>query len=248
MKKLLGILVLGFILSSCTPTNYTAEPIIEGYYQGKNDRYKQGISKAMFCEGEWPTIGQNSFCRKASTYFQNGIEVNDTLKVKGQKRFAIFKNVNIPIKSGYYGKNFGDGTFHAIVYSWSEAQEIINNLRAGTTTGSNIEFTTSIGKHKNTCKELGFTPGTEAFGNCALKLIELEVAQQGNNKAVQQFQIVRQEPAYDGWMGELGLSILRGDFNKKVQQPAYRFPTQQRSICRFRDGGIGKPYMTCTTR
>ena len=31
MKKILGILVLGFILSSCTPTNYTAESLIEGY-------------------------------------------------------------------------------------------------------------------------------------------------------------------------------------------------------------------------
>jgi hypothetical protein len=31
MKKILGILVLGFILSSCAPTNYTAEsPIKEG--------------------------------------------------------------------------------------------------------------------------------------------------------------------------------------------------------------------------
>ena len=93
----------------------------------------------------------------------------------------------------------------------------------------------------------GFTPGTEKFGDCALKLIELEVAQQGNNKAVQQIQIIKQQPAYDHWMGELGLSILRGDFNKKVQQPAYRFPARQTSTCRWYSAGIGQPYMRCIT-
>ena len=64
------------------------------------------------------------------------------------------------------------------------------------------------------CKELGFKPGTESFANCGLKLIEAEVAQSGNRQALQQIQIVRQEPAYDGWMGELGLSILRACLSK----------------------------------
>ena len=110
-----------------------------------------------------------------------------------------------------------------------------------------MSFSTSIGKHKNTCKELGFKVGTEKFADCALKLVELELDQNGNRQALQQIQIVKQEPAYDGWMGELGLSILRGDFNKKVQQPAYRFPERQTSTCRWQSAGIGQPYMRCTT-
>ena len=31
MKKILGAILVGFLLSSCTPTNYTAESLIEGY-------------------------------------------------------------------------------------------------------------------------------------------------------------------------------------------------------------------------
>ncbi len=49
-------------------------------------------------------------------------------------RFAIFKNVSRPIGSGFWGKNFGDGKFHAIAYSWSEAQNIVANLQKGNST------------------------------------------------------------------------------------------------------------------
>ena len=44
------------------------------------------------------------------------------------------------------------------------------------TSSNSVSFTASIGKHKNTCKELGFKPGTESFANCGLKLIEAEVS------------------------------------------------------------------------
>ena len=109
------------------------------------------------------------------------------------------------------------------------------------TSSNSVSFTASIGKHKNTCKELGFKPGTESFANCGLKLIEAEVAQSGNRQALQQIQIIKQEPAYDGWMGELGLSILRGDYDRKVRQPAYRFPPSN-TRCTMTGA-----YLNCTT-
>jgi len=164
--------------------------------------------------------------------------------------FYVFNNVSRPSSCTYTSVcDPGDGRYDSHHYSLKAALDYVNSAyKKSNYSNGNIRFTTSIGKHKNTCKELGFIPGTEKFGDCALKLIELEVAQQGNNKAVQQIQIVKQQPAYDGWMGELGLSILRGDFSRKTQQPAYRFPVQQKSVCRFQNNGFAQPTLNCTTR
>ena len=244
MKKLLGIIVLGLLLGG----NAYAETLgcISGDCENGYGKYRWSTHTQ---EGEWRNGEANGY----AIYI-----ANDGFKYEG-----YYKNHK---RNGFGKATWPDGRIY-------EGQWKNNKMKSGKLTGSNgdycsdyrknschtkivrknngasesIEFTTSIGKHKNTCKELGFTPGTEKFGDCALKLIELEVAQQGNNKAAQQIQIVQQEAPYDGWMGELGLSLLRGDFNKKVQQPAYKFPTQQHSTCRWQSGGIGKPYMTCTT-
>ena len=208
-------------------------------------KYNNGKYSGNFVNGK--LSGQGKFTWLNGTYYEGSW-------FKGRKH-GYGKTIN---QSGYSEiGEFHKGKIKLAKITWPNGdicEEYVKTSCRGNIisknsngTSGNFEFTTSIGKHKNTCKELGFTLGTEKFGNCALKLIELEVAQQGNKKAVQQIQIVKQQPAYDGWMGELGLSLLRGDFNKKVQQPAYKFPTQQHSTCRWQSGGIGKPYMTCTT-
>jgi len=233
MKKILGIVVLGFLLSG------------NAYAWG-------GPFKNTDQTGE--NLGPEYGPDKYEFYLVTGASKKDK-KIK-----------KLRIKANKYCQNLNRGT--AIAKSWrkspgkglfandfwyfncdKKAKKTYTASTQGSSSNSseNIEFTTSIGKHKNTCKELGFTPATEAFGNCVLKLIELEVAQQGNNKAVQQIQIIKQQPAYDGWMGELGLSILKGDFSKRAQPtPKYNPPPRNKiTTCRFVDGGIGGPYMNC---
>ena len=202
MKKLLGIVVLGFLLMSGNA--YAGE-----YYQGKHGSYKQGISKVMFCEQEWPAGWSNSFCRKASPYFQNGIEINDSWKVGGQKRFAIFKNVNRPIRSGFSGKNFGDGTFHAIAYSWSEAQSIVDKLGKKTFTSSQ-NTGDKIAQSKQICKDLGFKTNTEKFADCALKMMSMnfEATNKVSSGSGTTQQIIVQQPSYDIWDALLDMSFM----------------------------------------
>jgi hypothetical protein len=227
MKKLLGILVLGLFLSGNAHTEAVfTQQEIDKEIKYMNEFYNQKVSNS-----------KNKLCVLAQSkniyetiwgYACGPKDLKDEI-IKAALKECQAEGENCVI------------TKHG--------NQIVNKVaeKISTEVSGNLKFTTSIGKHKNTCKELGFTPGTEKFGDCALKLIELEVAQQGNNKAAQQIQIIKQEPAYDGWMGELGLSILRGDFNKKVQQPAYRFPETQTSTCRWFNAGIGQPYMKCTT-
>ena len=174
MKKILGVIVLGLLLSG---NAYAAD-----YYQGKHSQYKEGISKIYFCDTEWPAGFTNSFCRKASPYFQNGIEINDSWKVKGQKRFAIFKNVTQPIRSGFSGKNFGNGTFHAIAYSWSEAERIISKLGQTSNNSQSAGISFTIKDKKEQCAAIGFKPETDKFADCVLRLVELDVKKQQSNK------------------------------------------------------------------
>ena len=164
MKKLLAIVVLSLLWCN---VGFAGET-----FQGKNGPVYEGMSKYNFCSQEYAAGWGNAFCRKKSIYFQNGIEVNDSWKVAGQRRYAIFKNVTQPIRTGTFGKKFGDGTFHALAYSWAEAQKIIAELE-GTQNKSSTEKTGhNISGAKAICKDLGFKPKTEKFGDCVLKILE----------------------------------------------------------------------------
>ena len=65
MKKILGVILVGFLLSSCTPTNYTAESLIEGYTnsiklakinRSRLELLEPGMSKSQVLE----TMGTNN--------------------------------------------------------------------------------------------------------------------------------------------------------------------------------------------
>ena len=169
MKKFVYTIILSLVLSG---------PIFAETYQGKHGRYSSGTSKVAFCDQEWPAGIANSFCRKASPYFENGIEINDAWRPGGKKRFAIFKDVTVPIRSGTWGKQFGNGTFHAIAYSWSEAQKIVNELKGATTSNNamrnSLNTNEKIAQAKQICKDLGFRKNSEKFADCALKMMSMQ--------------------------------------------------------------------------
>ena len=47
-------------------------------------------------------------------------------------------------------------------------------------------FADSLDSYKDTCKDIGFKPGTEKFGDCVLKLRKKDVEVQNQNNAQQQ--------------------------------------------------------------
>ena len=247
MKKLLGIIFLGLLLSGNAYAECIKGDCENGYGEWRfTNSDRSGLYSGNWIKGkrtghgkyawDYGQVYEGGFLKgkqhgQGKTIYSDGSTYEGTYK-KGKRKLGKYIWFDGDICEEYRGNKCRSGFI----------------AKKNNNTNGNIEFTTSIGKHKNTCKELGFTPGTEKFGDCALKLIELEVAQQGNNKAAQQIQIVQQEAPYDGWMGELGLSILRGDFSRKTQQPAYRFPVQQKSVCRFQNNGFAQPTLNCTTR
>ena len=164
MKKAIGIIILGLLWCN---VGFAGET-----FQGKNGPVYEGMSKLNFCRQEFLAALGGGGCRKKSKYFRNNIEIN-----KYGSRFAIFKNVNIPITSNIFTSvkeswKWGDGTFHAIAYSWVEAQEIAAQLEGTQDKSSTDKTGNNISGAKAICKDLGFKPKTEKFGDCVLKILE----------------------------------------------------------------------------
>ena len=110
---------------------------------------------------------------------------------------------------------FGNGTFVAEVYSWSEAQRLLNQGNPEKIKQT-INFT--IEDKKEQCEAIGFTPATEKFADCVLRLVELDVKSQqanqialaqsqGNQQVVQQLQNQRNDQSSQALI-DLGLKLL----------------------------------------
>ena len=91
--------------------------------------------------------------------------------------------------------------------------------------------------HSSTCADLGFKRGTEKFGDCVLKLIELDIKRSGNVQIAEQFQTKRQDQASQ-MLIEMGLGLLSGSTTTQTQTP--KWPKRQR--CQFNSIG----HLWCT--
>jgi hypothetical protein len=56
-----------------------------------------------------------------------------------------------------------------------------------------ICFADAIDDYKNTCRDIGFKPGTEKFGDCVLKLKKKDVQVQTDNAEQQKIQYLQQQ-------------------------------------------------------
>jgi hypothetical protein len=227
MKKLLGIIVLGLLLSGCETTDPTVSYKDTNYsndgnsFIGRNrDTLRKGISKIEFCQKELPSSFFGGGCRQHSIYFQNNVEIH----YYDNKRYAVFEDVKIPIRGGMSTSiksidHWGDGKFVALVYSMNEAQNIINKLQTTQSNAAsvvNIEFT--IKDKKEQCTAIGFKPATEKFADCVLRLVELDVKSQqstqialaqsqGNQQVVTQLQNQNNSRSSDAFIN-FGLKLL----------------------------------------
>ena len=184
--RILILIVIGLTLIGCETTSPTVKYNQNTYsndgnnFTGRNgDILRKGMSKIEFCQKELPSFFGGG-CRQHSIYFQNGIEIH----YYDNKRYAVFKDVKIPIRGGMTTSiksfdHWGDGTFVALVYSMSEAQNLINKLETKQT-AKDISF--SIKDKTEQCKVIGFEPETEKFADCVLRLVELDVKNQTQNQ------------------------------------------------------------------
>tara|TARA_B100001059_G_C17771397_1_gene548664 strand:- start:713 stop:1390 length:678 start_codon:yes stop_codon:yes gene_type:complete len=157
MKKLLAIIVLGLISGCAT---------MEGPISSGMSKYDYCLSKNMGA--------MKAMCNARYYYYQNGVEV-----LKKGNTYAVFKNVSEPTTSTTWTNRFGNGTFVAEVYGWSEAEKMIASLDSSkkivTNNNSNSSSSNNkIAEAKKACKELGFKPKSEKFSDCALKLVTLD--------------------------------------------------------------------------
>ena len=157
MKKAMGIIVLGLLLSGCGTTQTKVE----------KNKITIGMSKEDFCFVSpihmcFQTMGE-SYNNKV-----RGIFYPDTKMeiVYGKKKiyFFVFENVNKGINYRDLDIN-GDGTIVKIFRNLDEAKDFASTKKF------EIEGN-KIQKAKKACKDLGFEPGTEVFAECSLKKLK----------------------------------------------------------------------------
>jgi hypothetical protein len=233
MKKLfLGILVLVLGLAYSVNSN-AGEKLDLIFCTSDMTKYQDRRYSDVFLKNEF-----GGSCPRSKpfeiTYKQISEKVSsnyricyDTKKTKGHRVLYTPKPCNIVYENGggipvkYDGKQF---------YIGERATE-----------SNTASFKTPIGAHSSTCKEIGFTPGTEKFGDCVLKLVELDIKRGGNVQAAKQFQRKRQDKASE-MLIQLGLGLLSQSTTTQTQTQTNR---NQWSTCRWQSGGLGQPYMTC---
>lgn len=155
MNKILGIIILGLLLSGCTTL------------QGNT---YQGMSKLSYCQA----INLSSFStacnKKGSYYYQNNIEV-----LNNGNKYAIFKNVTIPNQSNFWTFNPGNGVFIGEAIGWANAQTIISSIDGNynnTLAKSNMQ---RLEPYIIQCETLGFKRSSENNGKCALDIYKTEM-------------------------------------------------------------------------
>ena len=82
-----------------------------------------GMSKVAYCNAK--NLGAiSAICNKRYYYYKDNVEV-----LKQGNMYAVFKNVTTPTTSNFVVNKFGNGTFVAEVYGWSEAERLIARLK-----------------------------------------------------------------------------------------------------------------------
>jgi len=157
MKKAIGIIILGLLLSGCGTTQTKVE----------KNKITIGMSKEDFCFVSpihvcFQTMGE-AYNNKVRGIFYPDSKM-EIVYGKKKKYFFVFENVNKGINYRDLDIN-GDGTLVKIFKSLDEAKEFAS-VKAFAVEGDKIQ------QAKQACKNLGFDPGTEAFAECSLKKLK----------------------------------------------------------------------------
>ena len=188
MKKLLGIIVLGLLLSG----NAYAECIKGDCINGQATFIMNDGGKYV---GEW----KNGLRTGQGTYiFTNGDKYVGGYKNDKRNGYGTYFFADGRLYAGGWKdyKKHGQGTFtypngEKVVGVWKNdylTKTISRSASVKDKADKKIDIASMIDKAKNTCKELGFSEGTEKFSDCSLKLYSqsVELAAEQNKTVVMQ--------------------------------------------------------------
>jgi len=167
MKKLLSIIVLGLLLSGC------ADPyVVSSNNNGVNTNIKV-ISK----DERGIRIKFDMWCDFKNTCAQESAMDNQIASnhCAVHKKFAYIFPMQTMAGSQKY-KCF-KGHTESIPYADGKSRRYMwTNYNTSSSIGSSetLPIKTSLSSKKNTCEEIGFSPNTDPFANCILKLMEIE--------------------------------------------------------------------------
>ena len=185
MKKLLGIVVLGLLLSG----NVNAETL---YYDCKtvsnpssHDYIRYIInsgSDKLNVSYKWNDDYYNKYIGKriVSGDPRKSSTDRNIISDNGKMMTIEYKNSNIKFNYKTDGKVFV-GNRHAL--NCFKTSKFLSDDEK-----KQVEITSLIDKAKSTCKSLGFKDGTEKFADCSLKLYSqsVEIAAEQNKTVVMQ--------------------------------------------------------------
>ena len=185
MKRVILILAMGLFLNSCGGT-YT------GNESERRGEIYVGIDKSTFCRNSlkntcWDAreIAMDQYYSSYDQghklyYSKDDYEIISSPDFK----FYVFKDVTntITSKSIWEANAYGNGKLISIHNSMSDAKKSIENDIAAITKKKQQEekreLTFTINDKKEQCEAIGFTPQTEKFADCVLRLVELDVKSQ----------------------------------------------------------------------
>ena len=153
MKKLLGILVLGLLLSGCATTDS-----IVSSGKLKTDMSKSDLESVFFSSyaGDDPFIPGGG-----SSFFPNsGKEI---IWGSNKKMFYVFKNVSKPVSCGTFLCKVGNGTLERWYYGLENARASISENTSTTTSSTNSILGKSESERRKALENRWNDPGyTEA--------------------------------------------------------------------------------------
>ena len=169
MKKLLGIVVLGLLLSGCDI--YTQTPKQKFGYNFS--ALTKGMSKQKVSYEYLAVILPSNPFQGSCSYKYYPDRQAEILSSEDNTNHLIFDS---KIKSGEC--NDSEGTFHSIHNTFASAENAMKNIVKNLAEKKQEDLTFTINDKKEQCEAIGFTPQTEKFADCVLRLVELDIKSQ----------------------------------------------------------------------
>ena len=200
IKKLLSIIVLGLLLSGNAYANKIPDMKNSVWVIKDVKKYTLEFKPNGQCSYTYRDIFMRT--QTDCQWSQNG----NKIKITGNNNYWTRKLT----VSGYNATGSFSNTMGRVVASSGNATYIENWLTASSNT--------SLSSKKNTCKDIGFSPNTDPFANCVLKLMEIEenkVNRASQAQIANTQRSIEQEIAKDGrdqeaWKFLLGMMGTNG--------------------------------------
>jgi len=257
MKKLLGIVVLGLLLSGNAYAKVSLKELV-----------KVGSSKSEVCKAGGAirgfTLKEDLGSQLCHSISKDNFAYNSTNRTEilstGSGAWFVFENVTRPMKCGAIFCRKGDGTLKKLFLELDYSNKIETRKaaykfasiplpieiaeekkqRAEAIASGDLTFT--IKDKKEQCTAIGFTPATDKFADCVLRLVELDLKTQLNNSAVASANQTNSELANE--LKNQRRSDVLLDLGQRLLNPSSPVSTMSTRTCSVRGTGTMKR-VTC---